>query len=851
MIVKSQRRYQTAMALAIAALFSLAATDAMALSLGRITVQSALGEPLRAEVDVPDINAEEAASLKTTVALPEAFRSAGLEYNPAMANLQISLQRKPDGRAYIRISSDRTINDPFVDLILEASWASGRIVRDYTMLFDPPNLRQPAPAAPTAPQISPAPASSTAAPSPSSARAAAPASAPTVTITAAPASSAATAAKSAAPAAPRAAAAPKPTAVKERNGQVAVKNGDTASKIASAAKSSSVSLDQMLVALLRANPDAFINGNINRLKAGTVVNLPSDEQAQATSASEAAQIIHAQSTDFNAYRRQLATGAPSSQVAAAERRASGNVQTQVEVKKPADAALDKLTLSKGAVQGKLAEEQIAKNRGAEDAASRAAELAKNVSELSKLGASMAAAPATAASSPAAAPGSKLETVTPTIASVSPIPAASAPAAVAAAPVAAAPKAAASAPIKPAATVAGEPGLLEELQENPLAPAGAAGLIALLIGFGFYRARQRKKAVPVDSSFMESRLQPDSFFNASGGQRIDTNDGPITGSSMVYSPSQLDAADDVDPVAEADVYLAYGRDLQAEEILKEALRTHSGRVAIHQKLLEIYAKRRDLVGFENIANEAHALTDGHGPDWERICELGLEIDPANALYQPGGHPNDGVSRPVIEPASDTPDTFPLDTVAPEPTPVAMPPSPSTLDLDLDLDFSLGDDTLAAPASTPTSDATMPSFALDLDLATAELERQDVQPSSAQREAEELTLPELSLTPEGLSLMDSDFTPPTATPEPAPPALADSGMLEFDLSSLSLELNAPAEEEGPETTPASEDPLATKLALAQEFSAIGDDDGARALIEEVIAEATGDVKVKAQEALSKLA
>ena len=122
-------------------------------------------------------------------------------------------------------------------------------------------------------------------------------------------------------------------------------------------------------------------------------------------------------------------------------------------------------------------------------------------------------------------------------------------------------------------------------------------MALLAGFGFYRVRQRKKATQVDSSFLESRLQPDSFFGASGGQRIDTNEGGATGSSMVYSPSQLDAAGDVDPVAEADVYLAYGRDLQAEEILKEAMRTTPQRVAIHSKLLEIYSKRRDTKAFE--------------------------------------------------------------------------------------------------------------------------------------------------------------------------------------------------------------------------------------------------------------
>jgi pilus assembly protein FimV len=120
LIAKSHRWQKTAAAAAIA-LLSLSTTGAWALSLGRITVQSALGEPLRAEIDVPEINAEEASTLKAVIASAEAFAAAGLEYNPAMSSLQATLQRRLDGRAYIRLSSDRAINDPFVDMIVEAS----------------------------------------------------------------------------------------------------------------------------------------------------------------------------------------------------------------------------------------------------------------------------------------------------------------------------------------------------------------------------------------------------------------------------------------------------------------------------------------------------------------------------------------------------------------------------------------------------------------------------------------------------------------------------------------------------------------------------------------------------------
>ena len=107
--------------------------------------------------------------------------------------------------------------------------------------------------------------------------------------------------------------------------------------------------------------------------------------------------------------------------------------------------------------------------------------------------------------------------------------------------------------------------------------------------------------------------------------------------MSYSLSQLDAIGDVDPVAEADVYLAYGRDLQAEEILKEAMRGNPERLAIRTKLLEVYAKRRDTKGFELLATQLFGLTRGDGEDWHKAQELGVQIDPENPLYQPGGRP----------------------------------------------------------------------------------------------------------------------------------------------------------------------------------------------------------------------
>jgi pilus assembly protein FimV len=395
-------------------------------------------------------------------------------------------------------------------------------------------------------------------------------------------------------------------------------------------------------------------------------------------------------------------------------------------------------------------------------------------------------------------------------------------------------------------------------------------------------RQKRKVTQVDSSFLESRLQPDSFFGASGGQRIDTaeSNNP-TGSSMVYSPSQLDAAGDVDPVAEADVYLAYGRDLQAEEILKEALRTSPQRVAIHAKLLEIYAKRRDAKAFEMVAAEAFNLTKGSGPEWEHICELGRELDPGNAMYNPGGTPGASAVAAVAAATAGAAAASFDKTQAYRAPPPPPPPAP---DVDLDLDFMLGDEP-ETPTATPEPTMTMnvapppapaeapPSLDMDFGGPTVAMQApaamEPPAPEPVRLEAPDLTLNENSL----------NFDPePMPAPAPAPqvaapaPAAGNDGMIEFDLGALSLDLGndqpaaAPSAaptldtSDAPLTTAAgglelgleesAENPLATKLALAEELNAIGDAEGARSYAEEVMAEASGDLKSRAQKLLAEI-
>ena len=862
-----------------AAALLLIAPAAWSLGLGRIQVQSALGEALRAEIDVTSITPEEAANLRVRVAPPDSYKAAGVDYNAVLPSTQVELLRRADGRPYLKLTSSRGVQEPFVDVILEVNWSTGRLVREYTMLFDPPATARapaPAPAATTAPTMSSA--------DPAPARAA-PAGRP-VPAPATPR------AEAAAPREPRPAARPADVAAPTGADEYKVRPGDSLSKIAARTQRQGVSLDQMLVSLYRGNPQAFMDSNMNRLKAGVVLAVPSADAANGVSASEARQVIQAQSADFGAYRQRLAGAVPTARAEGSSRQASGKVQASVDDRKPGAAATpDKLTLSKGAA-GTKAEDQISKDRAKKADDVRVAELSKNVDELKRLSGAASAAAArppaapTPAPAPAAAPAvaakpapapvaapapAPASTPAPTIVAAAPAPAAVPAPAPAAAPMpapvasvaampaasasatAAAPSAPIVAPIVNAAASAAlvtkppvktpvpaeEPSMIGSLlDDNPMALGIGALALALLAGFGVYKLSKRARKDSGETSFLESRLQPDSFFGASGGQRIDTRDAGGASSSMSYSLSQLDAIGDVDPVAEADVYLAYGRDLQAEEILKEAMRSNPDRMAIRTKLLEVYAKRRDTKGFELLATQLFALTRGEGEDWAKAQEFGAQIDPDNPLFKPGGAPMTmhGDSGEIIEPLGAS--TMPQ-SVLPSPSQfgssVTGAPIPDSghmgLDLDLDLDApESGIPTSPSPLQTTPAIKPPPrrvdDDAMSLDFSLPEVPALQTR-AAPQVEPSTFDLSDISL--------DLDM-PATGYAPVAPAPAASSAFNDTGLPSL--------DDDG------EDDPLSRKLELAEEFRQIGDNDGARDLLHEVVAKSNGAVKSRAQSMLADL-
>ncbi|SNT20718.1 pilus assembly protein FimV [Noviherbaspirillum humi] len=933
MPLKNSRRTRSQMAflglktLSAAVLSTLVLSQASAAGLGKLTVLSALGQPLRAEIEVSAVSKEEAGALVAKLASPEAYRQANVELNAALLSLRFAVDQRGE-KATIRVSSAQPINEPFVDMLLELTGPGGRLIREYTFLLDPAELR-----ATQSAQVSPATRSDM----------------PAAAAVPAPRRQAEPVASSpAAPSRPvpnRPAAQPRGQAGIAANtegaaGEYQVKSGDSLARIAGQVKPAGVSLDQMLVALYRANPEAFAGENMNRLRAGRILTVPGAEDVRMIDQGEARQVVLTQSADFNAYRSKLA-----SQVSASEARktaesgqsVSGKITAKVEEPgAPANQAKDKLTLSKAdagnasdrKAVGPSAEDQIAKDKALAEAQARMRELERNVSDLQKLlelknkglaeqqdkaglkseepkVAAKPAEPANPATAPAApvapaaeAPAPAKEAATEAgKASAEPAPSASAPAAN---PAPAKPKAV----LVPAPTP--EPSLVDDLIGSPLLP-GAGAVLLLLGALGIYRARRSKQQKNfADSVMPESSLKTNSLIGTTGGQSIDTSNS-VFNSSFSPTANQLDS-NEVDPVAEADVYIAYGRDAQAEEILKEALRTQPERNAVRLKLLEIYSNRKDARAFEVVASELYASTKGQGEDWASAAALGLALDPANPLYasdkgvtataadevpadlgastQPLAMDEPAPARPAADLAVDEPLAFeqpeadfaraepfiadePLieAQAEPAPQPAAQEVEQPVSDLGSNmLDFDL--DGISAKTPEAAAEKELPPPDLSADLAGINFDFLDQSTSETTKPADAgMDLPASQSTQDAsadfniASFMDelesgkAEGAVPAASGTHADQSELSATPLDFDLSDISLELDDGKSGDvagagaSPEAASAAE--MATKLDLALAYHEIGDKEGARELLDEVIKGGTAEQSERARSLLLELA
>ncbi|MGX9774100.1 FimV/HubP family polar landmark protein [Janthinobacterium aestuarii] len=794
---------------------------ASAAELGKITVLSAAGQPLRAEVELSAIKPGEASSLLAKLAPPDAYRQANVEFNPALNALTFAVENR-NGKPFIRISSAQPVAEPMVDLLLELSSKSGRQVREYAFVLDTQEARQTRGAQVTAP---------------------------------------------AEPGKGKAAAEAAPAAAKKPAGEYKVKTGDTLSRIASELKPSGVSLDMMLVALYRANPDAFKGENMNRMQAGRILAVPGADTVRATGAAEAKGIVTAHAIDFEAYRNKLAGQVSQSKpakAAQATQSTAGKIgATKVQEKPTAvSESQDKLKLSKAEPAAKSAgksavaseEDKIAKAKQVDEAAARVKELEKNVSDLEKLMAVKSKAMADK-SAPAPAKPAEVAASAPVVASV---PAEAQP------PV---PKAKPVPLVKKPSPL--EPTITDKINDH-LGAIGI-GLAALLAAVAALVVARRRKDAPPPPEDIAPVVEPEAPVAPPAGvapedQQSEASNhlfgtgAAAAGVAAAAGASMLDA-NETDPVAEADVYIAYGRDGQAEDILKEALRIHPERHAARLKLLEIYSARNDVRAFEDQASELYSLTRGQGEEWPQAAALGLALDPTNPLYgdteddavvslsKAAGDDVHGQSMDLpdeppapladlapAEPVSSVtardardPLDFDLDSLDFEPVsttdPIVMPgpdskPQATTQDAhyDASMDFGLDLEPPAGPVNGVGAGLTpLPDPLKDVDLAHFDLD-EPVAPAAAPVAAAEPSLD---------SLFD-DAQTPAALPEAIPPAQ------EFDLSGIDLDLN-----DGKTASVGVDDPLSaihmemdTKLDLAIAYQEIGDKEGARELIDEVI-------------------
>jgi len=592
----------------------------LAAALGEISVQSAIGQRLSAEIEIVGLSKNDADTIALRLAPPEAYKEAGLDYSAVLRSMRFNIEKKAE-RYVVRLSSEEVVNDPFITILFEIDTDGNRNIRQYALLLDPPAVDQQV--AVTEPQTAVVPELN-------------PAVVPTNTD-----------AKETAPTAEVAA-------------THTVSKGETLHGIASQLKPAETKLEQVLIALQRLNPNAIEGDNINRIKAGAVLTLPDAETIKAIDAADARKLVNAQTADFRRYREQLAQQARKPE-ASTEARAdtTTNRQSQgrvgVQVTEPTSKATqDKLRLSKAGAQGNSQSaaneaanmDKIAAEKALAEANNRVAALEKNVRDMSSLldmknqtlaamqnQTKSAAAPTEATSAPVE---TKESTATTTET-----------------------QAAEKTEVKTEAEPASQSLMQmveEKIKTDPLvtemktwkwdsaqffnqdtaAYASAAAVVLLSLAFisSVVRRRRHPSSNVYDANpfLNERKTKAQSELSTKVDKaptEVETKNS-VFHSHFVPSVSQLDI-NEVDAVAEADAYIAYGRDKQAEEILLDALRTHPQRHALRVKLLEIHSGRQDKKKFAALAKELQIMSKGVGAEWEQAMRIGRILDPDNALY----------------------------------------------------------------------------------------------------------------------------------------------------------------------------------------------------------------------------
>ena len=822
--------------LAIAAASALSSGMAQALQLGEMTLKSKLNQPLSVEIELRDVGGLTAAEITPSLASPQAFVDAGVDRQAFLDDLTFTPVINPAGRSVVRVTSSKPLPDSYVRFLLQVQWPNGRLMRDYSVLLDPAKFDPPAPTA------------------------------------SAPARTAPTVSKPA----------QHTTTSRDTLWEIAAKNRNGAS------------VQQTMLAIQALNPDAFVDGNINRLKTGQVLRLPDTTQSTALPQPQAIAEVSAQNAAWRQGRRTTANqvaGKP--QLDATRRTQAGNAPSSTN-------AQDNLSLvsaeaarngEKGkvgdsrALSDKLAmtqEELDTTRRDNEELKSRAADLQSQLDKLQKLiqlkndqlarlqaekgEPATAAMPAQLPGEPAATPAAPVAAPTPTPAP-EPEPE----------------------PVKPAAAPASTEGKFNDLLTNPIVLGvigGAAILVVLLLLLLWARHRNARReeekhlrmarALAEEPEFapnVDHDLPPDSF----GGLEVPPPSvklapaaapapvEPVVVPSVasVLAPLAVAVAQEnaSDALAQAQSHIDRGHLNQAADVLEQAIKHEPKRSDLRLKLMEVYGLQNDKDGFVTQERQLVANGENHA----QVEQLKARF-PAMAVLAAG------VSAAVAAAALDA--QYVKDLL--EEKPVA----------NADFDLGLDDLDAASPAEVAQDQQTfeallrqeteaktgaqdLSDFDLQLDPPTSQsdddflsgLEEQMKGESPAEPPTLTPATPDEFELPEDFDLSLADEVDAAAAKPDAFNAELDDVNAELDRLSQSLEHpsiepsftaeDAALGDDEPEFDFLSgTDEVATKLDLAQAYIDMGDADGAKDILSEVLTEGDEGQRSEAKEMLGRL-
>ena len=875
-----------------------------ALGLGEIQLNSFLNQPLSAEIEVFSSQRGEVDGLKISLASPAAFERAGLEYSNILRQLKFKLIKK-GGKNFIKVTTRKGYREPFLSFLLEVNWASGRILREYAALVDPPSLVKSTPSQTRTSTAS--------------------------TQYQAPRKAKKSSSIKAAPQQPLYGGPDDDTDSGLIGDKYTTKRNDTAWKIARDVRTDDqATVEQAMMAILRANPNAFIGNNINRLKAGYELQIPDAESMRQLTNAQAKTEIRRQT---QAWRNRGTTTASSR-------------KGRLEILPPKSGTA--ATGSSGTAtpkQGDLHREAMLARESAEAQRQENAELRLRVSELeaqiknSKRLATLKAqqlaqlekkltdlnsgkgktAPVTPAPAEPAAPA---EPVPPVVATTTeapapgtteaPVPATDAPAKPKA--VVEAKPAGPGSPVNshivkgfepvdidklPKSKLPAKPFKTEAATTAPVTPASDAGIVDKTLAY--FKANPTMMWVAIgsggilillvimlmfrrgsDDDFEESILQErafaeetaafdegteteaeaDKFFETVDAdeetvieKKSDDLDSSLVDvdtsflSDMVLSDMSESGEEggESDPLTEADVFLAYGRFGPAENMIKGAIAKEPERNDLRLKLLEIYYSAKNKDSFESEAADFNAvLADKPDADtWDKVVEMGMDLCPDNTLFTDTPTP---VVEKDLRDAADEIDAEVNELIAEE-------DGEDTAIMDFDLS-EFEDQIDAMDSENTVKQEPEEDTGLDLDLGELSGEKDtndDTMEITAELEGladvlkpddEETLEKPLDITEEFESNVVS--LEPEITQEIEVPDLASElGLDATDESTVPMD-NTDLDDSDLDDI----DEVGTKLDLARAYIDMGDPEGAKSILEEVAEEGDDAQKSEAQELMKKI-